>query len=361
MYDKFGPEKIIQVYDPNTGIRGFAVIDNTALGPGKGGMRLVPDVTIEEVFRLARAMTWKNALAELPFGGAKSGIAADPKKVNKQEVLKWFGKALKNVLIKEYIAGPDMNTTEAEMAAFCEGAGDLKAATGKPTALGGLPHELGSTGFGVAEATDVAVIFARKNMKDMKVAIEGFGNVGTFTARFLSQKGAKIVAVSDSKGTIYNEKGLDAEELITVKSEKGTVIEYPDGKKLSAAELFSLPVDILIPGARPDVINDSNKDSIKAKIIVEAANIPMKEDVEEELYKKGILVIPDFVANAGGVISSYVEHIGGTQEKMFDEVRTRILKNTRAVLELSKKEKISPRKAAMKIAQERVKKAMENR
>lgn len=359
LIDELGPEKIVITYDPKTKTKGIVVIDNTALGPGKGGIRFVPDITITEVARLARVMTLKTALAELPFGGAKSGVKAI--QGDKLSMIKAFGRALKYLCPLEYIAAPDMSTGEEEMRAFVEGAGNPKAATGKPTDLGGLPHELGSTGFGVSESTEVAADFAGIGLKGTTIAIEGFGNVGSFSMKFLSEKGAKIVAVSDSKGTIYDENGLDYEELMKTKKEKGTVVAYSSGKKLSPAELFDLNVGVLIPGARPDVINEKNVNRIKAKIVVEAANIPVKLDSEIVLHKKGILVVPDMVANAGGVISSYTEHIGGTNEQAFSMISEKVKKNTKLVLEKSKNESISPRDAAMAIAKERVLAAMAKR
>ncbi len=359
-FDKWGPEKIVIVNDKRIGLSGFLVIDNTAAGPGKGGIRMVPDVTVEEVSKLARAMTWKNAMAGLPFGGAKAGIAANPRVLTrdkKMKLMRAFAKALKSLTPKEYIAGPDMNTGEAEMAVFADENG-LDSCTGKPAEMGGLPHELGSTGWGVYHSTITALKFLKMKVRGTTVAIEGFGNVGTFTAKFLSEAGAKIVAVSDSKGTIYNPRGLNVEKLIKVKKEKRTVTKYGGGKVLKTKDLFGLKVDVLIPGARPNVINENNYKDVKAKLIVEAANIPMPVEIEEKLWKKKITIVPDFVANAGGVISSYVEHIHGTPEQMFKMVEERIKENTELVLERAKKMKISQRAAALQIAQERVKKAM---
>ncbi len=358
-FDEFGPEKIVEVWDPKTKTYGFVVIDNTARGIGKGGIRLQPDVTVEEVSRLARAMTWKNALADIPFGGAKAGIVADPKTVNKEQAMRAFARGLKHLVPTEYCAGPDMNTTEKEMGEFADELKNKQAATGKPKSMGGLPHELGSTGYGVAESTEVACEVIGLPLKGTTVAIEGFGNVGQFAMKFLAEKGAKVVAVSDSKGTIHDERGLNHTELMAVKKKTGSVINYNKGNKLSSAELFGLKVDILIPGARPDVINESNKNNIKTKLIVEAANIPISEKIEEEFHKKGIWIVPDFVANAGGVISSYVEFIGGNEAQMFKTVKEKIRMNTKRVLEKAKSENISPRKAALELAKEIVRKAMQ--
>ncbi len=365
--DELGPEKIVQVYDPSTGMRGFTVIDNTALGPAKGGIRMTPTVNVREVFRLARAMTLKNSLAGLPFGGGKSGIIFDKAvdESKKDIFLKSFARSLKNLVPSEYIAGPDINTTEKEMETFVKAHGDFNAATGKPLdfckvikgkKVCGLPHELGSTGLGVACSTQVALKHAGIPISNAKIAIEGFGNVGYFTFKHLEEAGAKIVAISDSKGCLYNENGLSFEDIARVKKDKGSVT-LGKGRMLPGHKLFELPVDVLIPGAMPDVINKSNMNSINAKIIVEAANIPIPLDIEQQLSKK-ILIVPDFVANAGGVISSWVEYIGKDSKYMYKTVKDKITKNTELVLSKARKEGINPRDAANEIATQRVKLAM---
>ncbi len=354
-FDEFGPEKMIEVYDPKVKMHGFLVVDNTVNGPGKGGIRMTPSVTMEEVYRLARAMTWKNALAELPFGGAKSGITYN-KGDDKSILIKSFAKSIKQFIPDSYIAGPDVNTGENEMALIVEELKNRKACTGKPKKMGGLPHELGSTGFGVAHSTAVAIEHLNMDINGTTIAIEGFGNVGTFTMKFLSEWGAKIIAVSDSKGVIYNENGLSYEELIKIKNQTSSVINYKPGRLLSNRDIFELGLDVLIPSALPDVINKNNVDKIKAKIIVEAANIPMKEEMETLLYKKNVLIVPDFAANAGGVISSYAEWSDKGEKEMFRMVETKITKNVKLVLENSKNKKIKPRDAALEIAKERIKK-----
>ncbi len=383
--DEFGPEKILEVYDSKTGLKGILVIDNTSLGPGKGGIRMTPSIGVSEVFRLARTMTWKCALAELPFGGAKSGIIADVKNITKEKkkaMVQAFARAIKELSPKKYIAAPDMNTGEEEMKWYAEANGSWKSCTGKPAnycikALGGrwekcgIPHEFGSTGFGVAHAAITACRHIGLNMQEANVAIEGFGNVGTFTAKYLSEFGMRMVAVSDSKGCVYGSDGLNIRELIKIKEKTGSVINYfgksaktellGEGEILPNEKLFELPVDILIPAAQPDVITRSNAGKIKAKIIVEAANIPAAPDIEERLHSRGILVVPDIVANAGGVISSYAEYRGYHPKKMLETVEKKIVKNTRLVLENAKRKNIKPRDAAMEIAMERVMKAMGKR
>ncbi|NIO45100.1 MAG: Glu/Leu/Phe/Val dehydrogenase [Candidatus Aenigmarchaeota archaeon] len=368
-HDEFGPEKIVEVYDPKTKMHGFLVIDNTVLGPGKGGIRMTPDFSKEENFRLARVMTWKCALAELPFGGAKSGIIANTKKITKNEkkaIIEAFSKALKPVCPSKYVAAPDMYTGEEEMKWFAEANGSMEACTGKPKELGGIPHELGSTGFGVFNSTLVAAKHYGLDLKNSTVAIQGFGNVGGFVAKFLSEVGAKIISVSDSKGCLNAPDGINIDKLLRIKKETGSVVNYSEktvksrdmhpSQVFKCDMIFEKQVDILIPAAIADVINKNNVDRVDAKIIVEAANIPIPHDIENILYERDVLIVPDFVANAGGVISSYVEYINGTPERMFKLVEEKIKKNTKLVLEKAKKEKMNPREAALEIAKKRIRK-----
>ena len=362
-YNHLGPEKILRVYDPKTGMKGFTVIDNTNLGPSKGGIRMSPKVTIEEVARLARAMTYKCALADLPFGGGKSGIIADDRRMTQKEkddIIVAFSKSIKPISPKYYIAAPDMNTGEHEMAVFAKANGSMKSCTGKPAKLCvspgkecGLPHEYGSTGFGVAVATLTAVKYLGMKPAETTVAIEGFGNVGTFTMKFLEKMGFKTVAVSDSKGVVCDKHGLHFKSLMKTKKKKNTVIKHKKNS-LPCGRLFGLKIDVLIPGALPDVIHDDNYKKIKAKLIVEAANIPIHHDIEEKLHKRGVLIVPDVIANAGGVISSYAEYKGYNPRDMFKLVEEKITENVKLILKTAKKSKISPRKAAHRIALKRI-------
>ncbi len=359
--DEFGFEKIVEVYDQKTGMQGVCAIHNTARGLGKGGIRMVPDITTEEVMGLAKAMTWKNAMADIPFGGAKSGIKADSKKMTpeqKEIIVRAFARKIAELVPHQYIAGPDMNMTEKEMAEIADELKNPKATTGKPTEMGGLPHELGSTGYGVVVATKVAIEHLGLEPNSLTASIEGFGNVGTFTMKFLNEIGVKVVAVSDSKGTIYDENGLDYETLMKTKSEKRTVTAHDKGKVLGKKELFGLPVDILVPGARPNVITSENVGNIKAKIVSEAANLPIPYETELVLMKRGVTVIPDFVANAGGVISSWCETEGWDPDKMFKIVEEKIRNNTKTMLEHADKIEKDTRKAALEIAKQRVVDAM---
>lgn len=371
--DLYGPEYTLEVKDAKSGLNGFLVIHNTALGPGKGGIRLTPDITMDEVKRLAATMTWKNALAGIPFGGAKAGIRWDAGQgTNKKQVIQNFARALKPFLVKKYIAGPDVNTGEKEMQWFVEAAGNWRAATGKPAnyclkVFGkknkkcGIPHEFGSTGFGVAQATAVAVKFAQLDLKGASVAIHGFGNVGTFTYKFLKDLGAKITAIADINGTVYSPDGFNDKIINQVINKKMPLAQAFNSKKITIEDFWSLPVDILIPASVTDVINDGNKNRLKAKVIVEAGNIPMSESIEAELSDKGLLIVPDFVANAGGVISSYAEYRGYNAKRMFDLVKRKITKATEQVLEQSARTKKYPRAVARQIAIGRVEQKMKGK
>ena len=373
VHDPYGPEYVLTVCDPKIGMTGFLVIHNTALGPRKGGIRMTPDITADEVRRLASTMTWKNALAGIPFGGAKVGIVwAGGNDEKKKQFIQSFARAIKPFTPKKYIAGPDVNTGEREMQWFVEATGNWRTATGKPAnycmkifgksgGKCGIPHEFGSTGFGVAHATAVAAGLIGIDLKKATVAIHGFGNVGTFAYKFLTEMGARVVALADKSGAAYSPDGFSPAQLKTVIQEKTLLTSALPDKKIPPEDFWGLPVHILIPASVTDVINYSNKNAIRAKLIVEAGNIPMNEHIENELYEKGIMIVPDFVANAGGVISSYAEYRGYNPKRMFDLVRARITKSTNDVLRESLRSKKNPREAAMAHAQAKVEAKMQGR
>ncbi len=352
--DDLGPEKIVHVSDPESGLRGIVVIDNTASGPAIGGVRMAADVTVDEVFRLARAMTLKNAAAGLPHGGGKAGIVADPKTANRKRLVRAFARAIRE--LGDYIPGPDMGTDETCMAWIHA---EIHRSVGLPRVVGGIPlDEIGATGYGLAQCAETAARFAGLKLRGATLAIEGFGNVGRPAAIFLKEQGVKLVAASDTRGTIYDPDGIDPEELAKTKKRNGTVIEHPRGKKLPMADLLTLPCDILIPAARPDCINASNVADIKAKLILQGANIPATAEAEAILYQRGVVVVPDFIANAGGVICASVEYHGGTEASVFETIAHRIRSNTQVVLDRSKETGVEPRRAAIDLAAERVRQAM---
>ncbi len=355
--DEIGPEKIVHLYEPRTKMKAVVVVDNVAAGPAIGGVRMAPDVTTTEVRRLARAMTYKNIMAGLPHGGGKAGIIADPKTVNREQVIRTFARGIKNLL--EYIPGPDMGTDEASMAYIYD---ETSRAVGLPRELGGIPlDEMGATGYGVSVCTEIAKDYINLDLNGARLTIEGFGNVGKPTARFLSEKGVILVAASDSKGTIHNQEGLDVEELIRIKESTGSVTNYKDGEVLKATDLLMVSTDIFIPAARPDVINEANSDVLDAKLVIEGANIPITEKAENMLHDRGILIVPDFVANAGGVITASVEYHGGTETVALDRIKSTISRNTKEILDKVYSEKKYPRETAIGIAKQRVMRAMKYR
>jgi glutamate dehydrogenase (NAD(P)+) len=368
--DDWGPETVIHVYDPGLHMEGVLVIDNTARGPGKGGIRISSTVTPLEVFRLARAMTWKCALADVPFGGAKSGIRANPYDIDKLQYIREFAKKIAPFVPDRYIAAPDMNTGEHEMAMFVNTVGDRKSATGKPAEMGGIPHELGTTGFGVGVALEVGFEILRdsiplpKDLSDARVVIQGFGNVGLGVAQYLANKGVKIIAINDFWGTVYNPKGIDikkAERFAYAKSEQTSIKNYDDGTILPRDSILGIDCDILVPCAVGDVINEGTWSIIKAPYIVEGANNATVPIAERSLYEKGTIILPDFLANAGGVIGSYVEYIQGTDTEAFSMIESKIKTNTKIIVENSLDRKLMPRQIATETAQKRVLDAMESR
>jgi glutamate dehydrogenase/leucine dehydrogenase len=330
------------------------VVDNTACGPAIGGVRMAADVSVEEVCRLARAMTLKNAAAGLPHGGGKAGIRADPHAADKPRLVRAFAHAIRD--LADYIPGPDMGTDEACMAWVFDETG---RAVGLPRVLGGIPlDEIGATGYGLARCAEVAVPFCDLPLKGATLAVEGFGNVGRPAARFLEELGVKLVAASDSKGAVYNPDGLDVAQLAAAKGKAGTVAAYERGTTIPPSELFTLPCDILIPAARPDCIHAGNAKGIHARLILQGANIPATAEAEAILHRRGVLVVPDFIANAGGVICAAVEYHGGTEAAAFEQIAQKIRHNTEAVLARSHRDGVEPRQAAVELARERVRGAM---
>ncbi len=368
--DEFGPEKIIVVHDTKTGMMGMLVIDNTARGTGKGGCRMDANMTLMDCFRLARTMTWKWAMADIFLGGAKAGIRNDPKSPNKEEIIRAYAKKIRKFVPDEYVFGNDMGFAEKDGAIALDELEDMKAAVGTPAELGGLPYdELGITGFGVVEAAECAAPYRGIDLNKATVAIQGFGAVGAFSAKFISEKGAKVVAISSIEGSLYDPQGLDVEKLLAMREKMGdkAVLKYGKGQQLPLGKELEVQVDILIPGATGDQITEKNMKNIKPKLIVEGANFPTSEVAQKYFHENGILLVPDFVANAGAVMGAgqamdnrYSCDILEPQA-VYDTVKRKMWKNVAMVLEESKKTKRLPREVAVAISKERVLKAMELR
>ena len=354
--DSLGPGKIVEIYEPRMALKAIVVIDNVACGPAIGGIRMASDVSVKECFRLARAMTLKNAAAGLAHGGGKSVIFGDPRMAvaEKERTIRAFACAIRD--LTDYIPGPDMGTDERCMAWTKD---EIGRAVGLPPELGGIPlDDIGATGYGLCAAVDVAKDFCNLTLSGARVAVQGFGAVGKHAARFLAEKGVVLVAASDSAGTLVDPAGIDVARLIAHKSAGRNVREFGTGEKLGVEAIIDVDCDIWIPAARPDVLHAGNVGRLKAKLVPQGANIPATADAEAMLHDRGILVIPDFIANAGGVICAAVEYHGGTQSVAFATIDERIRANTRQVLDDAAKTGRRPREAAVDLARRRVQQAM---
>lgn len=363
---------------------GFRSQHNNALGPYKGGIRFHPGVSEDEIKALSMLMTWKCSLAGIPFGGGKGGVIVDPLKLSRGElerlsrgyvqgVFHWIGPDID-------IPAPDVNTNPQIMAWMTDEYSKLKgedspaAFTGKPLEMWGLAGRNEATGYGgVVILKELAEIFNLKPEKTT-LAIQGFGNVGSNFARFAFQEGYKILAVSEAEGGVHIEEGLDPEATRHCREAKGkiagcycvgSVCDLSFGKEISNEELLAMEVDVLVPAAMENVIAKENSPRIRAKFVIEMANGPVTSEAETILEKKGIISIPDILANSGGVIASYFEWRQAKEKKLWEKERvlkelSKILENSfEKVFNFAKKEKINLRKAAEILAVERVVKAME--
>lgn len=350
--DDLGPEKVVYIHKPQAGLRAIVVVDSVAAGPSIGGARMASDVTLSECARLARAMTLKNAAAGLPHGGGKAVIVADPTMPpdRKEQTIRAFARAIAG--ITDYIVGPDMGTDEQCMAwAFDE----IGRAVGLPRELGGIPlDQIGATGFGLAIAADAAEVSGAVRLDGARIAVQGFGAVGYNAARFLAERGVRLVAVADSRGCVTDPAGLDIGALAAVKAEGRSVVDAGVGAVAPRDAIIETDCEILIPAARPDAINEGNVGEVKARLILEGANIPTTAAAEEELAQRGILVVPDFIANAGGVICAAVEFSGGSEPQAFAAIEDKIHRNATVVLERARREGSTLRAAGKAMALERI-------
>jgi len=354
--DASGPERIFSFYDPTSQMRAVLVIDTTAFGISAGGVRMLPDLSLSEMVRLARAMTYKYLMLEVHCGGAKAGVWYDPATQDRSAVWSAFLHTLRPFVEKRmYLPGTDMGTTEEDFQPlYADGTRHRSGGLLKQV-VDGLPLEDQLTGFGVVESAHAAAEFFDIPVNSATVAIEGFGKVGGGAARFFVRSGAQVVAVSTIVGTRYDPHGLDVEQLFALRREHGdqSVRHYPRGKFLSPHKLFTLPVDILIPGARPDAITTKNAEKVQAKLIVPGANIPFTFAVANRLSARGVGVVPDFVANGGGVLAALADIQGLDVEQAFRSVSERIRANTTLVLNRNRERQCTPCEAAVQICQER--------
>jgi glutamate dehydrogenase (NAD(P)+) len=365
--DEWGPEKIVCVSDSRTGMRGVLVIDNTARGMGKGGTRMSPSVTVAEIARLARVMTWKWAAVDLFHGGAKAGIRFDPASPDKERVLRAYVRRLADQIPSSYVAGLDMGMTENDAAIIQDELGDRGAAVGVPEQLGGVPYdELGVTGYGVAESVDAALRRAGRSVKGARVAFQGFGAVGVAAARRLDEMGATVVALSTSRGGVHVPGGLDVAHWLALRAERGDdcVLGVAPGERLAAGEELVLDCDVLIPAAIQDVIDAAVAARIRASLVVEGANLPTSPEARTVLARRGVTVVPDFIANAGGVVAAAFamdarySAFRPDPAAIFEAVSSRLRQNTDTVLAHAESTGVTTHEAALDIATERVRTAM---
>lgn len=349
---------------------GYRVQYNITLGPAKGGIRYHPGVTLDEVTALAAWMTWKCAVAQLPFGGGKGGVICDPTRMSRRELealtRRYTAEIIDAIGPEKDVPAPDVNTNEQIMAWFSDtysmhvGHTSTAVVTGKPVEMGGSLGRREATGRGV-------MIVARESAKHLgfslngaRVAVQGFGNVGSVAADLLSDMGAKIVAVTDWKGGVYNGAGLDAKPLIAHVQATRSVDGFKGGEPLAHTDLFGLDVDILIPAALENQITADNADTIRAKLIVEGANGPTTPDANRKLYDRGVFVVPDILANAGGVTTSYFEWVQDrhgyfwSEKEVNERLEVKMCQAYDTVLTTAQKYRVDMRTAAYIVAINRV-------
>ena len=310
--------------------QGFRVTHNVARGPSKGGIRYHPDVTVDEVRALAMWMTWKCALMGIPFGGAKGGVVCDPKKMSRSELermtRRFTSEIINEIGPEKDIPAPDVGTDGSTMAwifdtySMNKGHSVLGVVTGKPLAIGGSLGRVEATARGSLFCIRDAVAKLDQRLAGMTVAVQGFGNVGSYLANFLHQEGALVVAISDSTTALYNPKGIDVPAAFAYKAEHRTLAGLKDAETITDEELLLLDVDILAPCALEQVITEQNAHQVRASIICEGANGPVTPAADAILEDKGVLILPDVLANAGGVVVSYFEWVQGLQEYFWKEV-----------------------------------------
>tara|TARA_B100001057_G_scaffold37923_1_gene34213 strand:- start:92 stop:1396 length:1305 start_codon:yes stop_codon:yes gene_type:complete len=342
---------------------GYRVIHSNILGPSKGGLRYDASVNLNEVTALAAWMTWKCAVVDIPYGGAKGGICCDPKKMSLSELerlTRAYTQSMHDIFGPDKdIPAPDVGTGPEQMAWLMDeysrarGVTVNAVVTGKPIILGGSAGRIEATGRGVMVSTLSALTKNKINPFNAKVAVQGFGNVGSWAALLLKERGCNVVAISDISGGYYDEKGIDIGKAIQYRNEnKGTLDGFKGATRISNEELLSLDVDVLIPAALENAITEKNVNSIKAKVIVEGANGPTSHEADSIIEEKGIVAVPDILANAGGVIVSYFEWVQNrlgfkwTKNRVYRRSDSIIKQSFNNVFSISKKYKVSLRTAA---------------
>ncbi len=349
-------------------IKAYVVKHCGAVGPCKGGIRMASNVTLDDVSALSMEMTWKCALIGVPFGGGKSGIVCDPStlsKLDKQTVIRSFARNAHNHIHPLiYVPAPDMGTNESDMGyikdAISHSMGNATTqgcyVTGKPVILGGIPGRREATGRGVMLSVVEVLHAMGMEPKNVTVAVQGFGNVGSVAALELFRQGCKVIGIADVHGAILDRKGIDVESLQKYYQQHGKLQGFPGSKDISGKELLEIECDVLVPAASGNQITGENAERVKARIIAEGANGPTSSEADRTLEKKGVFIIPDILCNAGGVFVSYLEYTQETQQEQMteEEVNERLSKRMktrfRQVYEFSRERGVNMRQAAMLLA-----------
>jgi glutamate dehydrogenase (NAD(P)+) len=308
---------------------GYRVQHNIARGPAKGGIRYHPAVTLDEVKALAAWMTWKTATVNIPYGGGKGGVICDPKRMSKPELERMTRRYASEIFPiigpEQDIPAPDVYTDSQTMAwimdtySMTKGYSSLGVVTGKPLSIGGSEGRHEATARGCLFVTEEACRVKKMSLRGASVAIQGFGNAGSLAAKLFAEKKARVIAISDSRGGVFNSRGIDPLKAMRYKERSGTVVGMPGTSRISNDDLLTMKCDILIPAALENVITLNNADQIKAKIVAEAANGPTTPHADEVLARKGIMVLPDILANSGGVTVSYFEWVQDLQSFFWSE------------------------------------------
>lgn len=355
---------------------GYRVQHNGARGPYKGGVRYHPEADLEEIRALAALMTWKTALMDLPFGGAKGGVQCNPNELSMDELNRLTRRYTINIehllAPNRDIPAPDLGTNSQTMAWMMDAYGQLHGhtpaiVTGKPVELGGSLGRESATGRGVVYLLKEAAKDLDMNLEGIRVVIQGFGNVGSWTAKLVEEYGFRVIAVSGVRGGLYNSRGLDVQRLLDHQKEYGTVVGFRGGEAITNSEMLELDCDVLVPAAIGNVITGDNAPRVKAQLVLEAANHPLTPEADDILGDRGITVLPDILVNAGGVIVSYFEWTQNLQEfrweedKVYQELHKIILRAYRDVRQKVSSEGITHRQAAFEIGVQRVARVVELR
>ncbi len=356
---------------------GYRVHHSAILGPTKGGIRYHPDVTLEEMRGLAMLMTWKCGVVNIPYGGAKGGVVCDPKKMSEGELERLTRRYATEISImmdpEGDIPAPDVGTNPQVMAWIMDtysmhrGYTTPAVVTGKPVEVGGSLGRYEATGRGVSFIVLETLKHLGMGLDGTTVAVQGFGNVGSVSARLLHEAGCRVVAVSDSQGGIYDGHGLDPKRVLVHKREAGTVVGYNGADTITNQELLSLPVDVLVPAALEGVLTEANADQVRARIIVEGANGPTTPKADEVLRGKGVFVVPDILANAGGVTVSYFEWVQSlqrffwTEEEINEQLHRVMVRSFQEVLRIAQEKGVDMRIAALILAVGRIARATQIR